>query len=117
MNYWKGNTMRNAHFNTQDRSIKEVLFEDDKGRRVVLNVSHYAPRRRYLVSLHRAIVSNGFVTTRIMEDSLVSYHVPTPRYSEKKLQEVFDEAYDLTKETIEHLGGFEVIVAEIPVKD
>lgn len=29
MDYWKGNTMSVAHFNKNERSIEEVLFEDD----------------------------------------------------------------------------------------
>ena len=55
-----------------------------------LSVYHAKKRKHYCVSMVRVVTGDGFVEFAPMEDTVIIDMVPTNRYSEKKLRELFE---------------------------
>ena len=81
--------------NLNERRIEGVVSVDDEGREFYVSVSHYAPRKAYMVTFGRRIRTEcGYrevISTRSGEENPVSKTrmIPAARYSAKTLREVY----------------------------
>lgn len=81
--------------NLDKRRIDGVVSVDDEGREFYVSVSHYAPRKAYMVTFGRRIRTEyGYrevISVRGGEENPVSntHMIPTARYSAKALREVY----------------------------
>lgn len=84
--------MSDIEYNAENRSMSKRLYEDADGKVVDLSVHHYKEKGGYIVSVQRAVLKGTIISTRIPNDSLVYYLVPSAgRYSQKKLESVFTD--------------------------
>ena len=81
--------------NLNERRIEGVVSVDDEGREFYVSVSHYGPRKAYMVTFGRRIRTEyGYSQVLSMwagEENPVSktHMIPTARYSAKALREVY----------------------------
>ena len=87
--------------NLDKRRIEGVVSVDDEGREFYVSVSHYGPRKAYMVTFGRRIRTEyGYrevISTRSGEENPVSktHMIPTARYSAKTLRDTFTNALNV----------------------
>lgn len=71
--------------NTTDRSVSTVLRHEDDGREIVLTTYHDKASKAMVTAIRRQVISDMFVRTRLVQDSLGTKSEKVGRYSEGRL--------------------------------